>query len=314
MEQWAQMGAQFGSQLKGKLTLEVGIRWINLLFLLGVLWQSATWGAKLIEYELLEQTSSATMRLGNRRPAPATTKHLEQYAGILRANLFQVEVGSFANAAPSKPTQSSVGLNQMVSTLELRGFFLGFAIIYDKKTKQESPYGTGDALGSAFLGRVVAAENYVEIRQGEETLRLNLVDRSGAKAPAQSATAQGSAPPSTAQKGDMKVRQQGNEFFLRSEELDAELNNFTKLLNQARVVPFEKDGGFEGYQIKAIDPGSLYDKLGLKNEDVILEVNGNQIDSPEKAMELFKVLRSEKNFSLKLQRGGDPVNLTYHVQ
>ena len=96
--------------------------------------------------------------------------------------------------------------------------------------------------------------------------------------------------------------------------LDGELNDFTKLINQARVVPELAEGKFTGYRIKAIDEGSLYQKMGLQNDDIIEQINGQAIDSPEKAMNLFRALRNEKEITLKLKREEAPLTLNYHIQ
>ena len=85
-------------------------------------------------------------------------------------------------------------------------------------------------------------------------------------------------------------------------------------MNQARVVPYFKNGKSAGYKIKAIDKGSLYEKLGLINNDIIKEINGEEIDSPEKAFQLLKLLRNEREISLSLMRGNTSKNLTYYIE
>ena len=95
--------------------------------------------------------------------------------------------------------------------------------------------------------------------------------------------------------------------------VDHELNNFSKLLNQARVVPNFKDGKHNGYLIKAIDRGSLYEKLGLNNNDVIKTINGEEINSPEKAFSLLKMLRNEREITLQIERAGNTKSLLYHI-
>ena len=110
-----------------------------------------------------------------------------------------------------------------------------------------------------------------------------------------------------------KYTTDGREFYINSAEIDHHLNNFSRLLNQARVVPYSKGGQNIGYKIKAIDKGSLYEKLGLKNNDIIQEINGEAIDSPEKAFKLLKMLRNEREIGLSILRKNTSVNLTYHI-
>ena len=106
-----------------------------------------------------------------------------------------------------------------------------------------------------------------------------------------------------------------SEILFRRQEIDDILNNqFGKLLSEARVVPKVEDGEVTGYTIKRIVPGSFYEKLGLKNEDVIKMINGQSIASPEKALALFRLLRNESTIYLEIEREQKPVSFTYFIQ
>jgi len=103
------------------------------------------------------------------------------------------------------------------------------------------------------------------------------------------------------------------EIRLSQKRVELELKNFAEFLNQARVVPNFSNGLADGYSIGSIVPGSIFEQLGLKNKDVIRSINGNAIDSPEKALELFKLLRNEKMVQLAISRDGTPLNLVFHI-
>lgn len=104
------------------------------------------------------------------------------------------------------------------------------------------------------------------------------------------------------------------EVLVSQERLELEMKNFAQLLNQAQVSPSFENGKSVGYNIRNIAPGSVYEQLGLKNQDLIKSINGNAIDSPEKALELFRLLRNEKTVQLSLVRDGSPLNLTFHIK
>ncbi len=46
-------------------------------------------------------------------------------------------------------------------------------------------------------------------------------------------------------------------------------------------------------------PGSTYEKLGIKTGDVVTNVDGQPVDSPEKAMQLYEGLRARKKMSVE---------------
>ncbi len=94
--------------------------------------------------------------------------------------------------------------------------------------------------------------------------------------------------------------------------VDEQLANFSQLLNDARVVPTEKDGT-PLFMFKFIRKGSIYEKLGLKNEDIILAINGFTVDSVPKALKLFETLQSEREITLKIERGGQATDFQYYI-
>lgn len=90
--------------------------------------------------------------------------------------------------------------------------------------------------------------------------------------------------------------------------------NLGNLMTQARVVPHFVEGKISGYKIFAIKPGSVYTEIGLKNGDIINNINGIEIDSPEKALQLLAQLKSENDFQIDLVRNGQPKTYSYRLR
>ena len=64
----------------------------------------------------------------------------------------------------------------------------------------------------------------------------------------------------------------------------------------------------------SIKPGSLLSKIGLMNGDVISKVNGYDINSPEKALQVYGLLKNEKNVSVDLTRNGQNKSISYSIR
>lgn len=104
------------------------------------------------------------------------------------------------------------------------------------------------------------------------------------------------------------------EFSIAKTDIDRLTSNLGDLLQQARAIPNMKNGRLEGFIIADIQKGSIFEKLGIRQNDVIKSVNGESIDSPAKAMELYQALRSNAaQINLQLERDGRPENLTYNI-
>lgn len=117
------------------------------------------------------------------------------------------------------------------------------------------------------------------------------------------------------QEGEVTVLNDNTREIKRT-DIDRLTSNLPELLQQARAVPRMGPGGqIECFNLADISPGSIYERLGLKKNDCIKSVNGEKIDSPAKAMELYNALRSSANsINLGIERGGRDDNFQYNIQ
>lgn len=105
-----------------------------------------------------------------------------------------------------------------------------------------------------------------------------------------------------------------NNVSISRTQRDQWLNNLPELLQQARAVPYAPNGKVEGFIILDIMPGSAYEKLGLKRNDIIGGVNGKKIDSADAAFKAYNDLKDSNSIALDITRGGSPVTLNFNVQ
>jgi len=96
--------------------------------------------------------------------------------------------------------------------------------------------------------------------------------------------------------------------------LEENLQDLTKLGMQARIVPNYENGQYRGFRLVGIRPDSLYRAIGLESGDLIKRVNGKDIDTPNKAIELFEQLRSSSTITLDVERRGQNVTMTYSIK
>lgn len=103
-------------------------------------------------------------------------------------------------------------------------------------------------------------------------------------------------------------------YILDQEEVDKALSNLSNLLTQARVVPHFKKGKPDGFRIFAIRPNSLFQKIGLKNGDILKRINGLDITTTEDALAAFQSLRNETNLTLDLERDKERFTFDYTIR
>jgi len=116
------------------------------------------------------------------------------------------------------------------------------------------------------------------------------------------------------QQGEVTILNENTREIKRS-DIDRLTSNLPELLQQARAVPRMGPGGtIECFNLAEIAAGSIYERLGLKRNDCIKSVNGEKIDSPAKAMELYNALRSSADtINLGVERGGRDDNFQFNI-
>jgi general secretion pathway protein C len=103
-------------------------------------------------------------------------------------------------------------------------------------------------------------------------------------------------------------------YLVDQREMLASTENMSKILTQARALPYMQNGKTVGFRISEISPGSIYEKIGLKNGDVIQKVNSQTVDDPAKFFQLYQGLRNERNIDIDLIRAGSPQTLNFEIR
>jgi general secretion pathway protein C len=96
--------------------------------------------------------------------------------------------------------------------------------------------------------------------------------------------------------------------------VDKVLLNPMAVVKGARVVPAMKNGKPDGFKLYAIRPTSAFAKLGLTNGDTVTSINGFELNTADKALEVYTKLREATSLELELNRRGKPVTLKYTIR
>jgi general secretion pathway protein C len=105
-----------------------------------------------------------------------------------------------------------------------------------------------------------------------------------------------------------------NNFAIDRAEIDKSMENLNQLFTQIRAVPHFQDGKAAGFRLFAIRQDSVFEKIGLKNGDIISKINGNELTDPARAMSLIQELRSEGHITVDVMRNRQPTTLNYEIR
>jgi general secretion pathway protein C len=104
-----------------------------------------------------------------------------------------------------------------------------------------------------------------------------------------------------------------NKYEVKKSVLDGTLSNLNSVATQARIVPSFKNGVANGFKVFSIQPNSFYSAIGVENGDVVQKINGYEINSPDKALEIYQKLREARHVTVDLERNGQTIRKEYNV-
>lgn len=132
----------------------------------------------------------------------------------------------------------------------------------------------------------------------------------------------GVAPPVRAMPGAMAgggdapgVKKVGDGVYnLERGNVNEKLKDVTTLGTQVRIVPNYRGGKYEGFRMIGMGGGSLFSDIGFLNGDIVQAINGERIDSPNKALALYEALKNKARLTVLIERDGQPKTLRYTIR
>ena len=105
-----------------------------------------------------------------------------------------------------------------------------------------------------------------------------------------------------------------NEYNIDRGVVDKILENQADLMRQARIVPEQENGRVVGIRLFGVRPDTLLGTLGMENGDRLQTINGFDMSSPEKALEVYARLRTADKLTVQVNRKGQNLNLDYNIK
>jgi general secretion pathway protein C len=278
--------------------------------------------ASAVESSLVIPPARSAARLPLSQPATVYSKEVEP---ILKRNMFcsgcppiiATAVAATESTPDPTPQKSSLPLTLMAIMFSPppTGLKWSVAVVRDTEDKSMGAFGVGGKVHNATITEIEETRIYLD-NQGK-TEYLDLLD---VPPPAAAPVATAAPSPSAASdplaaemdKGIKKLSE--NNYEIQRSTLESVLGNMNLLSRSARIVPEIKDGKAAGFRLYSVRPDGPFAKIGMQNGDVIASINGLEITSPEKALEVYAKLKSASHLSLGLERNGQKVTKDYSIR
>ncbi|OCQ19602.1 type II secretion system protein GspC [Pseudoalteromonas luteoviolacea] len=243
---------------------------------------------------------------------PIHTQNAQQTvnsSSILAQNIF-----GKANEKPkaeSKPkpvisnapeTQLNVRLTGIVAVSQ--NDVAGLAII-ESQGRQET-YLVQDAIKGtrAKLAQVLPDRVILDVSGRFETLMLDGIDFT-------QQVAMPTAPKRNPETNKRKISDNArSELAQRRQEL---LNEPGKLFDYIRISPERRNGQLVGYRLRPGKDPELFKKMGLKNNDLAIAINGYQLTDMKQAMTAMNELRESTDANITIERDGRILDVQFSL-
>ncbi len=234
------------------------------------------------------------------RPKEVGNEGLQQYESLLKTNPFDIQDEAAKGVSTGAGDTGLAGIKLMgtISGSNKRGY----AVFIGKDGKQEM-FETGESVFGA--GRLVIVEKYRAFieRNGKLTM-IPLVD---IVAPEEMASLKEGA------QGPVRSLSKG-EYVIDRKALKFALDNPAQIMTDAKLVPNVAKGKQDGFVLREVRKGGIYDGLGIQNGDILLRINGAAISNPSNALQALMALQAVDRIELDIVRDGARKVMNYQIK
>ena len=256
--------------------------------------------------------------------APVHRGAIQEYAPIVEDPVFPTPSRTFSPPAgfvdESGPALDPAAVS---SGLKLVGTFVSselspssFAVFEKAGERKQKIFKLGEVVFGTGLLKEVGRERAV-LGVGPRSVLFIMETREIPRGAVPGSAAQKRGPgarvrPATGMRYSKKTGE--NRWVISQEAVLNALDDMGTVLTSARLTPVVKGGAVEGFLVTEIKPRGIMDAVGLKNGDVLKRVNGYEMTSPERAIQVLTALKGETSFDLDIVRNGKNRSFHYEVR
>ena len=202
-------------------------------------------------------------------------------------------------------------LNLFLRGTVVSGPYTSFAIIEDVASHKQGLYKIGESISGAQIIGIYRKK--IILRRGgrEEALfltgeeQLSKLLRKGIEKLVELVTPQ--------QEIVHLAPESGKQIILTKDDLAGLVDNSNKILQEVNVAPYFVAGQSSGYRVNNVKQDSILFKLGIRDEDIVTEVNGIAVNSPDSVIQAYLQAKDSSDVQVVIERGGRQEILRYQI-
>lgn len=256
------------------------------------------------DYMSLAMLKGQTVRPAGEAATPVRAFRKEPadiYTVIPQRNLF----GSTDKVAAEKRPEAAAAppaASELAALLAIKGIVAGtgkdgFVVIEEQGKNKQALYKVGNVVAGAKLTKI--ARRAVTFLVGEKEIVLKMA---GMEDNQLAISRPSLLPAATAGSTPLAINRS---------EVEASLKDMGTMLSQAQIRPYYTDGAPDGFMISNIKPGSVYERLGLVNGDIIQAADNRKLVTADDVTGFYNTMKTGSSFTLSIKRGGQQQSLPY---
>ncbi len=274
---------------------------ISLLLVLLLAWQLSLLAWKLVPEPPLPASAISQPGRPDSQPSARAPGVDQKIARIAAVELF----GKVVERSQSKP-QPVKEAPKSTLNYKLRGIYysedkaLASAILQKGGGKNQF-YRLGDEIDNGiYIDRILP--DHILISRNGRLEKLVLEKPKMRKGPSRASASRSAALPAPANASRV-LRSYKRRYA----------DNPLALAKRFQAIPVNRDGRNIGYKLKALRGERLLQKLGLREDDVFVEINGLGLDKPFQALDALKSLSTAEDVSITVLRNGNRETLNFSL-
>ncbi len=246
--------------------------------------------------------------------AEADNPHFFEYKAVIEKNLFKTDTSQPA------AINDQIDLEKLDKTrlkLKLFGTVIcdstpRYAVIENTDLKDQCLYREGDKVSGATVKLILRDKVILSVAGSDEILEM--VNINGGQKVTRKASGRHIVPKN---KMSLAAAMTNQKVVVKRADINEAVENMNELMTQAAIRPHFEESGSDhpaGISMSKIKNGSIFKKMGLRNGDVLLGVNGKQIRSLDDALSLYENMRTSERLELQVQRKGKIREFQYVIE
>lgn len=100
---------------------------------------------------------------------------------------------------------------------------------------------------------------------------------------------------------------------IKRDYLNSYVNDIDKVWSNIAIKEIKKDKKIDGFEVFKVAKDSVFDKLGLKQGDIIKSINNNVLGSYADAFEVYNNINNTKYLNIEILRDNEIMELNYEI-